>query len=105
MRQLNLIDAPPVAPTLPPEGMTMTCLRVLLSGRSLDCERFYRATRSMRLPAYIETLHRLGWPILTHYENRGASRNFAVYALDLESLAEVMALLNAHLGKDSETLQ
>ena len=59
----------------------MRCLRVLLSGRSLDCESFYRATGSMRLAAYIEVLHRLGWPILTDYENRGPSRNLAVYAL------------------------
>ena len=81
----------------------MQCLRVLLSGRPLDCESFYLATKSMRLPAYIETLHRLGWPILTRYENRGASRNFAVYSLDLETLAEVRALLNAALKP--ETMQ
>lgn len=103
MRQLTLIDSPPLVPTMPAEGMAMHCLRVLLSGCSLDCESFYRATRSMRLPAYIETLHRLGWPILTHYENRGGSRNFAVYRLDMESLAEVRALLNAALK--SETVQ
>ena len=103
MRQLTLVDVPPVAPSLPPEGMAMQCLRVLLSGRSLDCESFYSATGSMRLPAYINSLERLGWPVLTHYENRGGSRNFAVYALDLESLAEVRALLNAALK--SETLQ
>jgi hypothetical protein len=103
MRQLSLVDVPPVAPSLPPAGMAMQCLRVLLSGRSLDCESFYHATKSMRLPAYIETLHRLGWPILTHYENRGGSRNFAVYALDLESLAEVRALLNASIKP--ETMQ
>lgn len=81
----------------------MTCLRALLSGRSLDAETFYRATNSMRLPAYIETLHRLGWPILTHYENRGGSRNFAVYRFDMEALAEVRALLNAAIKP--ETLQ
>lgn len=103
MRQLTLVDVPPIAPSLPAEGMAMQCLRVLLSGRCLDCEGFYRATRSMRLPAYIETLHRLGWPILTNYENRGASRNFAVYSLDLESLAEVRALLNAAIKP--ETMQ
>jgi hypothetical protein len=103
MRQLSLVDVPPVAPSLPPSGMAMQCLRVLLSGRSLDCESFYQATKSMRLPAYIETLHRLGWPILTHYENRGGSRNFAIYALDLESLAEVRALLNAAIKP--ETMQ
>lgn len=81
----------------------MQCLRALLAGRHLDCESFYRATGSMRLSAYIETLHRLGWPILTHYENRGASRNFAVYGLDLESLSEVRALLNAAIRL--ETMQ
>lgn len=97
MRQLTLIGSPPLVPTMPPEGLTMRCLRVLLSGRSLDCESFYRATGSMRLAAYIEVLHRLGWPILTDYENRGPSRNLAVYALDLESLAEVRSLLNAAL--------
>lgn len=95
MYQLSLVDAPPIAPTMPPEGLVMTCLRALLTDRPLDTETFYKATRSMRLPAYIETLHRLGWPILTHYENRGNSRNFAVYALDLESLSEVRDLLNA----------
>jgi hypothetical protein len=99
MRQLTLVDVPPIAPTMPPEGLVMTCLRALLTGRPLDTETFYRATRSMRLPAYIETLHRLGWPILTHYENRGGSRNFAVYALDLESLAEIRDLLNVALRK------
>jgi hypothetical protein len=88
---------------MPPEGLAMTCLRALLTGRPLDTETFYRATRSMRLPAYVEILHRLGWPILTHYENRGSRRNFAVYALDLETLAEVRALLNAALPP--ETLQ
>ena len=103
MRQLTLVDMPPVSPTMPPEGLTMRCLRVLLSGCSLDCESFYRATGSMRLAAYIEVLHRLGGPSLTDYENRGPSRNLAVYALDLESLAEVRALLNGALKP--ETLQ
>lgn len=95
MRQMTLIDSPPLVPTMPPEGLAMRCLRVLLSGRSLDCESFYRTTGSMRLAAYIEVLHRLGWPILTDYENRGQSRNLAVYSIDLESLAEIRALLNA----------
>lgn len=105
MRQLTLIDSPPLVPTMPPEGLAMRCLRMLLSGRSLDCESFHRATGSMRLAAYIEVLHRLGWPILTEHENRGLSRNLAVYSLDLESLAEVMALLNQHLGTAPERLQ
>lgn len=100
MRQLTLVDAPPIAPTLPPEGLTMVCLRLLLAGQRLDCEGFYRVTNSMRLPAYIEVLHRLGWPILTAYENHGANRNMAVYALDLEALAEVRALLNAALAPE-----
>lgn len=103
MRQLTLVDVPPVAPTMPPGGLVMTCLRALLTGRAIDAEAFYRATGSMRLAAYAETLHRLGWPLITTYENRGASRNFAVYRLDLESLAEVRALLNAALK--SETMQ
>lgn len=105
MRQLTLVDVPPLAPTMPPEGLTMQCLRMLLSGRSLDCESFYRTTRSMRLPAYVEVLHRLGWPILTAYENHGANRNMAVYSLDLESLGEVLALLQAHLGREPGAMQ
>jgi hypothetical protein len=86
---------------MPTDGLVMTCLRVLLSGRSIDCESFYHATKSMRLPAYIEALHRLGWPLLTSYENRGGSRNFAVYRMDMESLAEVRALLNAALKPET----
>jgi hypothetical protein len=105
MQQMTLIDAPPLMPTLPPVGLSVRCLRMLLSGCSLDCESFHRSTGSMRLAAYVEVLHRLGWPILTAYENRGASRNPAVYSLDLEGLAEVMTLLNAHLGKEAETVQ
>lgn len=105
MQQMTLIDAPPLMPTMPPAGLSMRCLRVLLSGCSLDCESFYQSTGSMRLAAYVEVLHRLGWPVLTAYENRGASRNLAVYALDIEALSEVMGLLNAHLGKNLETLQ
>lgn len=60
MRQLTLIDAPPLLPTVPPAGLGMKCLCMLLSGRALDCDRFYRATGSMRLAAYIDVLHRLG---------------------------------------------
>ena len=105
MQQMTLMDAPPLMPTMPPAGLSMRCLRVLLSGRPLDCETFYQATGSMRLAAYVEVLHRLGWPILTDYQNRGASRNLAVYALDLEALAEVMALLNAHLVTQAESVQ
>lgn len=101
MRQLTLVDVPPIAPTMPPEGLVMTCLRALLAGRPIDAEAFYRATGSMRLAAYAETLHRLGWPILTHYENRGSSRNFAVYRLDMEALADVRALLNAALRSEA----
>jgi hypothetical protein len=86
---------------MPPEGLVMAALRALLSGRALDCESFYKATCSMRLPAYVDVLHRLGWPILTRYENRGSARNFAVYSLDLESLAEVRALLNAALKQEA----
>ena len=103
MRQLTLIDVPPVAPTMPPEGLVMVGLHALLTGRPIDAETFHRATRSMRLAAYINILERLGWPILNDYENRGGSRNFAVYALDLESLAEVRALLNSAIKP--ETMQ
>lgn len=103
MRQLTFDGIPPVAPSLPAEGTAMQCLRVLLSGCALDCEGFYSASQSMRLPAYINTLERLGWPILRHYENRGGNRNYAVYSLDLESLAEVRALLNATIRP--ETMQ
>ena len=110
MRQLTLVGVPPVAPTMPPEGLSMACLMYLLSGKEIDSESFYATTNSMRLSAAIHTLNRLGWPVMTRYENRGSSRNFAVHSLDLESLAEVRALLNAALKPSrsdsvTETLQ
>jgi hypothetical protein len=93
VRQLTLIDSPPLAPALPPSGLVRACLDMLLSGRAIDHLDFQAVTASWRLAAYIDTLRRLGWPIEALTENAGDHRNVARYRLDPELLAELRAAI------------
>jgi hypothetical protein len=93
MQQLTLIDAPKLAPTWPPVGLSAVCLDILLSGAVIDHPAFEAATGSWRLAANIRELRAAGWPVETETVCAGEHRNIARYRLSPEALAELREVI------------
>lgn len=65
-KQLSLptIAPPPFAPRWPSiHTLDFAALELFLAGEFLTVERFRQLTESTRLPAVVDRLKRLGWPV------------------------------------------
>ena len=95
--ELPAIPLPPFAPRWPSLCcMDYTALELLIAGEFINVERFRQLTDSTRLPAVVDRLKKLGWPIecqiVPEPSRRNRNRHAGVWFLPKKYIAQVQAV-------------
>jgi hypothetical protein len=87
-KQMSFLSEPDFNPILPPKNTkTDEALQIFLKGEKITSLDFQDETSSQRLPAYVNNLIKLGWPVksddvLVFLEKRPNKRIFSQYYLE-----------------------